>query len=144
MDEPIKSRDDLQETLASLALFSDLTPPQLEAASHYFEEAWFNEGERVLRQGFAQPDFHIILHGDVAIVVEGEERARLTRGDFFGEISALLGDLPTADVVALSSLRCAVLTAAELNKLLFEYPQVMHRLLQTEARRLRNAIQWRA
>lgn len=144
MESARASHDELKETFATLMLFGDLTPPQLEAVTHYFEEAWFNEGERVMRQGFAQPDFHIILNGEVVIVVEGEERARLTRGDFFGEISALLGDLPTADVVALTSLRCAVLTASELNKLLFEYPHVMHRLLQTEARRLRNAIQWRA
>lgn len=144
MSEASRTKDELRDTLAGLALFSDLTPPQLEAASHYFEEAWFNTGERVLRQGFAQPDFHLILQGEVAIVVESEERARLTKGEFFGEISALLGDVPTADVVALSSLRCGVLTAGELNKLLFEYPAVMHRLLQTEARRLRNAIQWRA
>lgn len=145
MDENLNPvRDDLKEILAGLSLFSDLTPPQLEAASHHFEEVWFNEGERVLREGFTRPDFHLIIQGEAAIRVEGEEISRLTRGDFFGEISALLGDVPSADVVALTSLRCLAMTADELNKMLFEFPPVMHRLLQTEARRLRDAIKWRA
>ena len=33
------------------ALFADLSTPQLESVAHTFEERWFPEGERVLRQG---------------------------------------------------------------------------------------------
>ena len=137
-------RDELTEILSGLTLFSDLSPAQLEAASHTFEEAWFPPGQRVVRQGFAQPEFHLIIDGEAAVRVDGQERARLTRGDFFGEIAALVDEPPTADVVALTQLRCLVLTADELADLLLTYPPVMFRMLQSEARRLRSAIAWRA
>lgn len=137
-------RDELTEILSGLTLFSDLAPAQLEAASHAFEEIWFGPGQRVVRQGFAQPEFHLIIEGEAAVRVDGQDRARLSRGDFFGEISALVGEPPTADVIALTQLRCLVLTSDELNDLLLTYPQVMFRMLQTEARRLRSAIAWRA
>ena len=136
--------DDLTQVLAGFALFSDLTPPQLEAMAHTFHEAMFNPGDRILREGFAQPDVYVIIQGDAAVRVDGQERARLTRGDFFGEISALLGDLPSADVVALTTLKCVVATAEEFKELLIGHPNFMFRMLQTEARRLKEAIQWRS
>jgi len=37
--------------------------------------------------------------------IDGEERARLGKGDFFGEISPLLGEAPVADIVARTPLR---------------------------------------
>ena len=40
-----------------------------------------------------------------AIVVDGTERARLARGEFFGEVSIILGESPIADVVAVRPLR---------------------------------------
>jgi CRP-like cAMP-binding protein len=139
-----ETSDDLTQVLATFSLFSDLTAPALEAIAHTFEEAWFNTGDRILREGFAQPDVYLILQGEAEVKVEGHDRARLTRGDFFGEISALLGDLPSADVVALTSLRCLVATAEELKDLLLAHPNFMFRMLQTEARRLKDAIQWRS
>ena len=54
--------------------------------------------------------FHVILEGEAAVVVDGTERARIGRGEFFGEVSILLGESPIADVVALGTLRCLVLS----------------------------------
>jgi hypothetical protein len=39
------------ESLAQLALFADLSHPQLEGVAHTFEEEVFAEGQRVLREG---------------------------------------------------------------------------------------------
>ena len=77
------------------------------------------------------------------VEVDGEERHRLGRGEFFGEISALTDEPPTADVVAVNMLRCLVIPAAQLEKLLLERPQLMLRMLRMEARRLRGALDWR-
>jgi CRP-like cAMP-binding protein len=131
------------ETLGQLALFADLSPAQLEAIAHSHEEDVFAAGERVLRRGLSGGNFYVILEGEAAVEIDGEERQRLARGDFFGEISALTGDPPTADVVAATMLRCLVIPAAELERLLLDRPQFMLRLLRMEARRLRATIQWR-
>lgn len=138
------SREDLVDTIAGFAVFADLTSPQLEGIVHTFEEMAFAEGERVLRQGLTGSGFHVILDGEAAVVVDGAERARLGRGDFFGEISILLGEPPIADVVALRPLRCLVLGGPRVEPFLVNHPRVMFRMLQAQARRLRAANRWRS
>ena len=131
------------ERLAQLALFADLRWPELEAVAHTFEEEVFAEGQRALRQGISGSAFYIVLEGEAAVLVDGTERARLGRGDFFGEISALTGDVPTADVRAETMLRCLMLPGPELESFLLEHPVVMLRMLHAEARRVRDANRWR-
>ena len=135
--------EDVVDTLASLTLFADLTRPQLEAVAHTFEEEIVPEGQRVIRQGFAGTGFYVILEGEASVRVDGEERATLGRGDFFGEVSILLGAPPIADVVATRPLRCLVLPGPELEGFLVGYARVTYRLVQTLARRLQSATQWR-
>jgi CRP/FNR family cyclic AMP-dependent transcriptional regulator len=134
---------DVAETLGQLALFADLSPSQLEAIAHSHDEDVFAAGERVLRRGLSGGNFYVILEGEAGVEIEGDERHRLGRGDFFGEISALTGEPPTADVVAATMLRCLVIPAAQLERLLLERPQFMLRLLRMEARRLQGLINWR-
>jgi CRP-like cAMP-binding protein len=130
------------ETLARLSLFADLPHPQLEALAHSFGEEVFAEGQRVIRQDVTGGGFYVILDGDAKIVIDGQERARLTRGDFFGEISILTDEAPTADVIATSLLRCLIIPDNELKAFLLKQPSVMYRMLQIEARRLRAANVW--
>jgi CRP-like cAMP-binding protein len=98
----------------------------------------------VLRQGLTGSGFYIILDGEAAVVVNGEERAKLQRGDFFGEVSILLGEPPIADVVAQVPLRCLVMGGPQVEAFFVEHPRVMFRMLQAQARRLRNATLWRS
>ena len=137
-------REELIDAIAGFGLFADLTAPQLEGIAHTFEEAVFGDGERVLRQGISGSGFYVILDGEAAIVVDGTERARLARGDFFGEVSILLGETPIADVVAVRPLRCLVLAGPAVETFLVAHPRVMYRMLQAQARRLRAANRWRS
>lgn len=134
---------DVAESLGQLALFADLSPSQLEAIAHSHDEDVFAEGERVLRRGLSGGNFYVILEGEAGIEIDGQERHRLGRGEFFGEISALTGEPPTADVVAATMLRCLVIPAAQLERLLLERPQFMLRMLRMEARRLQGTLNWR-
>lgn len=137
------TREELINMLAGLTLFGDLTRPQLEAMVHLLDEQYFSEGERILRQGFSGSNLYIILSGEAAVKIDGVQRTVLSRGDFFGEISILLGEPPVADVVALGPLRCLVLPGMELEAFLTTYPKVTYRMLQAEARRVRNTSLWR-
>jgi CRP-like cAMP-binding protein len=130
------------DTLGQLALFADLTPSQLQAIAHSHEEDVFAQGERVLRRGLSGGNFYVILDGEAAVEISGIERQRLARGDFFGEISALTGEPPTADVVAATMLRCLVIPAEQLERLLLDRPEFALRMLRLEARRLRATIEW--
>jgi CRP-like cAMP-binding protein len=135
---------DVADILAGLALFADLGRPQLESVAHTFEEEMFQEGQRILRQGFAGSNFYVILDGEASVRVDGRDLAMLGRGDFFGEVSVLLGEPPTADVVATRPMRCLVLPGAEVEPFLTSHPKVLFRMLQAEARRLRATIQWQS
>jgi CRP-like cAMP-binding protein len=130
------------DALARLSLFADLTHPQLEALAHSFGEEVFGEGQRVVRQDVTGGGFYVILEGEATIVIDGQERARLAPGDFFGEISILTDTTPTADVVATSLLRCLIIPDNELKAFLLKQPAVLYRMLQVEARRLRAANVW--
>jgi len=127
------------DRLAQLTLFADLSRPQLEAVAHTLDEQMFADVQRVLRQGLSGSAFYVVLEGEAAVIIDGTERARLGRGEFFGEISVLTGDPPNADIVAVGLLRCLVLSGDDLERFLLGRPQVMLRLLKTEARRLRQA-----
>jgi CRP/FNR family transcriptional regulator, cyclic AMP receptor protein len=135
-------RDDVVEIIAGFSLFADLSAPELDLIARVFDEVWFGQGERVLRQGFSGSGFYVILDGSATIRVDGVDRQALRPGDYFGEISCLLGVPPVADIVAERPLRCLVLPAAELEKFLVDHPRVMFRVLQGEARKLRTTTRW--
>src|SRR5262249_61084801 len=105
-------------------------------------EGVLGEGRRVTRRDVTGGGFYVTLEGEAKIVIDGQERARLSRGDFFGEMSILTDEPPTADVIATSLLRCLIIPDNELKAFLLKQPSVMYRMLQIEARRLRAANVW--
>jgi CRP-like cAMP-binding protein len=135
---------DLVDSLGRLALFADLTRPELEALAHTVDEEVFGEGQRILRKGLSGSGFFVILEGQAAIEVDGERPWTLGPGDFFGEASVLTGDPPSADVVAKTLLRCVVVAGPDLERFLLDRPQLLLRLLREEAQRLRSALEWRS
>jgi CRP-like cAMP-binding protein len=135
---------DLVDNLARLSLFADLSRPELERLAHTVEEEVFAEGQRVLRTGMSGTGFFVILEGQAAVQVDGEEPWTLGPGDFFGEASVLTGEPPSADIVAKSLLRCVVVSGPDLEQFLLERPHLMLRLLRAEAQRLRTALEWRS
>jgi CRP-like cAMP-binding protein len=137
------SQDEIVDALAGMALFADLTTPQLKGVAHIFDEAWFPAGERILRQGLTGSAFYVILEGEAQILVDGQQRATLGKGEFFGDVSILLGEAPVADVVAKTPLRVLALAGPQVEAFLKAHPSVMYRMLQALARRLRNANRWR-
>jgi CRP-like cAMP-binding protein len=137
-------RDDVVEIIAGFALFADLSAPELDRTVELFDEAWFAAGEKILRQGFSGAGFYVILEGSAAIRIDGVDRSALRPGEYFGEISCLLGVPPVADIVAQGPLRCLVLPGDQLEGFLVAHPKVMFRLLQGEARKVRNTTKWQS
>jgi CRP-like cAMP-binding protein len=133
------TREEIADAIAGMAIFADLARPQLLGVASQFEETFFPKDSRVLRQGLTGSGFYVIMDGEADVVADGEKRATLAKGDFFGEVSVLLGEPPIADVVATRPLRCIVLGGPAVEGFLVAHPKVMYRMLQVSARRLRNA-----
>jgi CRP-like cAMP-binding protein len=127
----------LLESTARLPLFAELAQSELESLLPRMQEVTYDEGEWVARRGQRDLGLHVIVDGEVSVVLEGEELAVLPAGSFFGEISALLGEEVVADVFARAPLRCLHVLADEVESFLLASPILMLRMFQTEARRLR-------
>jgi CRP-like cAMP-binding protein len=136
--------EDLAHSLSRFNLFADLGRPQLEAIADPDWERSFSDGERVLRHGMSGAGFYVVLEGEAIVRIGERELSRLLPGDFFGEVSTLLGAEPTADVIAAGPLHCLEIPGPKLEAFLMDYPPVMFRMLQTEARRLQEALEWRS
>ena len=136
--------EDLVDTLRRFNLFADLDRAQLEAIADPDSERSFAAGERILRRGMSGTGFYVILEGEATVTLGGEELNRLRQGDFFGEISTLLDEPLTADVTADTPLRVLEIPGPRLKAFLISYPQVMYRILVTEARRLQEVLAWRS
>jgi CRP-like cAMP-binding protein len=133
----------LVESVARLSLFQDLDYTQIETVLPMVEEVLYHEGQWVVRRGEVDVGLNIIVDGEVSVVLEGDELASLSKGSFFGEISALLGEPTVADIIARTPLQCLFIKPAEVEDFLTANPQVMYRMLQAEARRLRTTDELR-
>jgi len=132
------------DELSRLALFAELDRAELETVTGMTHEATFGEGDWIVRRGEDETGLYMIVDGEIGVVYEGEELASLSRGSFFGEISALLGEPVVADILARAPTRCLVVPAADVKRFLLAFPQVMLYMLQTEARRLKTADESRS
>jgi CRP-like cAMP-binding protein len=128
---------DVAGRLGRLGIFADLTEPELRDVAAELDEQTFPEGHWVLRRGQPGVGLFIVIDGEVGVVIDDEERATLATGSFFGEVSALLGEPATADIVTRKPLHCVVIPPDRAEAFLLAHPRVMFRMLQTEARRLR-------
>jgi CRP/FNR family transcriptional regulator, cyclic AMP receptor protein len=128
---------DTAARLGRLGIFADLTEAELRDVAAQLDEQSFSEGRWVLRQGETGTGLFIIVDGEVGVVIDDDERATLTTGSFFGEVSVLLDEPVTADIVVRKPLRCLVIPPRRAEEFLIAYPRVMYRMLQIEARRLR-------
>ena len=128
---------DTAAQLGRLGIFADLTEAELRDVAGELDERSFPEGGWVMRQGETGTGLFIVVDGEVGVVIDDEERATLATGSFFGEVSVLLGEPVTADIVVRKPLRCLVIPPQRAEEFLLAYPRVMYRMFQIEARRLR-------
>jgi CRP-like cAMP-binding protein len=135
---------ELLDALARLALFADFDRAALQQLLDVAEDVSFGEGEFVLRRGQSEAGLHVIVEGEVGVVLDDAELAVLPRGSFFGEISSLLGEAVVADVISRSPLRCLVIPPEAVEGFLLAEPRVTLRMLKTEARRLKTTDEARA
>ena len=128
------------DLLQRVPLFAELKPKELEKLSTSFKERDFAEGEDVAEEGETAGGgrFYVIESGEAIVSVHGEERARLGRGDYFGDVAMIDQGDRTATIEADSDLKCYGLTFWEFRPLVERNSAIGWKLLQALARRLRS------
>ncbi len=129
------------ETLGQVPLFAELDKKEMAAVGRLLKERRFAQGETVVLEGSGGAAFFLIDSGQATVTIRGEEQGTLKRGDYFGEI-ALIDEGPrAATVTALSELVCYGLTFWEFRPLVQENGSIGWKLLQSMAKKLRDAQQ---
>jgi CRP/FNR family transcriptional regulator, cyclic AMP receptor protein len=129
------------ELLQKIPLFSGLEGRELQTLAQSFKERRFEAGHNVATEGSGGVGFFVIGEGEAGVTVHGEERATLGPGQYFGEVALIDEGSRTATIVAKTDLTCYGLTAWEFRPLVESNGEIAWKLLQTLARRLRDAEQ---
>ena len=124
------------EILRRVPLFEDLDETELQAVADSMHEANVPAGAVVTAEGGPGDGFFVIEVGEAEVTVDGQPRAAMTAGDYFGEIALLMGSDRTATVTAVTGLRCFALTPWDFRTLVEGNPSIAWSVLQSMAARL--------
>jgi len=127
------------ETLRQVPLFSNLDEKDLDQLSRQMHERRFPEGAEVTTEGATGAGFFVIIEGNADVSIGGEHRATLGPGDHFGEVALIDDGVRSASITAATDLLCYGLTPWEFRPFVEDHPQVAWALLETLARRARQA-----
>jgi len=129
------------EQLRQVPLFADLDRRELQSLASSFKERTYSDGQVIASEGSGGVGFFVIDEGNVVVSVRGEERNRLGPGNYFGEIALIDDGARTATVTAQGDLRCYGMTSWEFRPVVETNSTIAWKLLQTMAKRLREAEQ---
>ncbi len=127
------------EVIERVPLFANMSPRDVEGIAALFKERRFVPGETITKEGAGGAAFFVIESGEATVSIGGHERAKLTSGDYFGEIALIDEGARSATVTASSELVCYGLTYWEFRPLVQQNATIAWNLLQTLAKRLRTA-----
>jgi len=142
--EPVPKPDvqrTFRDSLGGVPVFVPLSPEELESLSHDAMREDYGRGERVVSQGDKGDSFFLIQEGTAIVSARDAENAerevaRLGRGEFFGEMSALTGEVRSASVTAADDLGVLVLHKSAFRRMLAARASLAQEMAEiVEARR---------
>src|SRR5262249_24172134 len=125
--------------LQRVPLFADLERKELERLASSFKESTFEPGDVIATEGQGGAGFCVIAEGEATVTVAAAERTRLHSGDYFGEVALIDQGARTATVTAATPLRLYGMTSWDFRPLVEQNASIAWKLLQSLARRLRDA-----
>lgn len=137
------TREQRAQTLAGIPVFVPLDATELGQLASVCERQSYGRGERIVHQGDTAATMFVILTGTAIVTIAdpgnpGSERevARLSRGEFFGEMALLTGEPRTASVTAVDDLDVVVVDKAALETMLHKRPGLAQEMAEiVEARK---------
>lgn len=131
------SASQLAQQLLNVLIFESLSYRQLRKLSKWVEVLEYEEGETIVKRGEEGSGLYLILDGTAEVRRGSQRLARLTVGQFFGEMSFFDNQARSADVVAVLPSKLAVLSRWKFWKFADTEPSVLRNILREMARRLR-------
>jgi small-conductance mechanosensitive channel/CRP-like cAMP-binding protein len=125
------------DALASVPLFSPLSPEERNALLAVAKPVQYATGEAIVRQGQAGKSLFVVVRGEAAVTLAGTsgEVARLRAGDVFGEMSLLTGEARTATVTAATDCDLVEIDAEGFRSVALANPPVLEHVTSVAAAR---------
>ncbi|MEQ1948614.1 MAG: cyclic nucleotide-binding and patatin-like phospholipase domain-containing protein [Bryobacteraceae bacterium] len=134
---------DIQDLLSTIPIFSFLGRNEIAAVQSLFIESTHQKGDYICREGEEGSTFHIIIDGELEVIVGEGDSARvisiLKKGDFFGEMALLQGGRRTASVVAARRARLVTLDRPSFNSLFLKNPKALEYFTRVLCKRIADA-----
>ena len=128
-----------EELIKQVPLFNGLNKSELQGLASSMKERQFDEGDTVAAEGQTGIGFFIIDEGEATVSVHGQEIRTLKHGDYFGEVALIDDGARTATIVAKTPLKCYGIMSWESRPLVEDNAKLAWTMLQTVAKRLRDA-----
>ena len=130
-----------EELIRQVPLFANLSKSEMQGLSSSMKERQFDEGDTIAAEGATGVGFFIIDEGEATVSERGNEVRTLKHGDYFGEVALIDDGARTATITAKTPLKCYGITSWEFRPLVEDNAKLAWTMLQTIARRLRDAEQ---
>ncbi|HKA04804.1 MAG TPA: cyclic nucleotide-binding domain-containing protein [Acidimicrobiales bacterium] len=128
-----------QDFVRGVPLFAGLLPSEFDRVAMVMHPRAVAGGTAICTQGEPGDEMFVIVDGEAVVERVGQPVAKLTTGDYFGELALLDHGPRTATVRALTDMNLYVLRERSLTALLMELPALALKLLANLASRLREA-----
>ena len=88
----------------------------------------YGSGEIIIEQGDLGEEFYVISRGEVAVYSGDRELARLSEGQFFGEMSLMTGAPRSATIRAVGPCEMVVINKPSMQEVLESHPELIPRI----------------
>ena len=131
--------------LKGINIFEGLSVSELAAVASVTEEIDQPAGETVIKEGEAGESMYLIISGEVSVIKDaGEaereeiELARISAGDYFGEMALFEDAVRSATIRTAEDSRFLILHKQEFTEIVREYPQIALHICKALSERLRS------
>jgi CRP/FNR family transcriptional regulator, cyclic AMP receptor protein len=131
------TQDEKIRRLEEVPLFAECSRKQLRSVAAISRVVELPAGTVLTRMGEPGDAFFVIVDGSALVEISPRKRARLSPGEFFGEMSLLDGEPRSATVRAETDVRLLAIPRRNFQSLLHEVPDLTYKILVTLSRRLR-------
>jgi CRP-like cAMP-binding protein/RsiW-degrading membrane proteinase PrsW (M82 family) len=131
-------RAGLIDRLRSVTLLASLPSSQLAALADVCVELRRGPASYLVRQGREPEGMWLLVSGEVEVLRDGNEVARLVEGEFFGEVGLLTGWPATATVRSVTPIEVVLLRWVDLVQVVGVYPEVGWQMLVAVVLRMKS------
>jgi voltage-gated potassium channel len=137
--EAVRRREfvDTWNLVAKVPLFRTLDAARIAAVAGVLRARRVERGERLIRKGDQADSMYFIVSGDVEVDLEtSAPKARLSAGEFFGEIALIAERTRTATITALTPCKLLLLHKEDFDSFMDAHPDLKDAVRVAAKRRL--------